>query len=140
MTMNQGTTPEPFRLMVADNFHCMDKDESYEQGTYPTLGAAIEAAQQIVEQHLLRGYAPGVTATELWDRYRHFGEDPYLAPHQSTRALSTPVFSAWTYAKQRCEEICAPTQLSLPFAPRPSAPTPASRAWVKRLIEKLQIG
>ena len=47
-------------------------------------------------------YKPAMTAEELYEAYTTFGDDPSIVP-----SLPDAQFSAWTYARQRCAEICA---------------------------------
>ena len=47
-------------------------------------------------------HRPGMTAEQLYDRYTDFGRDPFLRSDDP----KAPTFSAWTYAKQRCQETC----------------------------------
>jgi hypothetical protein len=43
-----------------------------------------------------------MSAEELWDSYKSFGEDPFI---QSVDVA--PVrFSAWDYARGRCADLC----------------------------------
>ena len=41
-------------------------------------------------------------AADLYSLYTTFGEDPYIIPDH--RAAS---FSAWEYARLRCDQLCA---------------------------------
>ena len=91
-----------YRVLVDDNYHYMDETERYELGVYPTLTAAIQAAQAIVDEFLLSALKPGLTAGELYDQYTFFGEDPFVAPPEGQPGA----FSAWDYARQRCEALC----------------------------------
>ena len=90
-----------FKVVVADNFHYMDSDEHYEHGSYDTLEAAIAAARGIVDACLASAYKPGMTAEQLYQQYVSFGDDPFIRG-----AEERVPFSAWTYAKARCDEIC----------------------------------
>ena len=56
---------------------------------------------KIVDGELLHVYKKGVSAAELYNSYTSFGEDPFIRPSPRSRR-----FSAWEYARQRCEEIC----------------------------------
>jgi hypothetical protein len=94
-----------FKVMVEDNFHYMDPDERYLLGEYETLEIAISACKSVVDSSLKHEYKPGMTADELFSRYKSFGEDPWVAGTQAQREEDVP-FSGWKYAKQRCEEIC----------------------------------
>jgi hypothetical protein len=91
-----------FTVHVADNFHFMDEDETYARGEYATWAEAVAAAGQIVDDCLAHLYRPGITAADLYDMYTSFGDDPCIRP-----APDGEQFSAWDYAKQRCNELCA---------------------------------
>ena len=91
-----------YRVLVDDNYHFMDESERYELGTYATLEAAIQAAQAVVDDFLLSALQPGQTAQELYVIYTGFGEDPFIASLEGKPGL----FSAWDYARARCEALC----------------------------------
>jgi hypothetical protein len=91
-----------FTVYVADNFHFMDDDETYTHGVFATWAEALTAARQIVDDSLSHHHRPGMTAEELYDTYTSFGDDPVIRP-----APDGEKFSAWDYAKQRCNELCA---------------------------------
>jgi hypothetical protein len=99
----------PFTVIVADNFHYMDESENYRLGDFDTLEEAMDASRRIVDEYLTSAYTPGMTAVALYDSYVNFGEDPYIL----SADIEGVIFSAWTYAKERCESICGPTD-SLP--------------------------
>ena len=90
--------------MVADNFHYGDEDEIDERATFESLQDAIESAKTIVDKYLHSALKPGMTAKELYDDYTSFGDDPFIRSPDRKGVL----FSAWTYAKARCEELCPP--------------------------------
>ena len=91
-----------FKVFVDDNFHYRDEEERYELGKFTTAEDAIRAAQRIVDEYLADAYRPGMTADVLFRSYTSFGEDPFIvAP--STEKVD---FSAWSYARQRCAELC----------------------------------
>ena len=50
-------------------------------------------------------YKPGMTASNLYSRYKMFGDDPWVSGPEDSG------FSAWTYAEARCEIICAGSDL-----------------------------
>jgi hypothetical protein len=91
-----------FVVEVADNFHYMDEGDTYKHGEFASWPEAVAAAQQIVDRYLVESYRPGVAAATLYDSYLTFGDDPFISPVPPGER-----FSAWDYAKQRCEEICA---------------------------------
>ena len=88
----------PFIVSVDDNFHYQDPDERYELGTFETEAEAVAAARFLVDSFLAAHYKPGMSAAELYKLYTGFGEDPFISGHP---------FSAWTYAKERCEAMCS---------------------------------
>ena len=97
-----------YKVLVDDNFHYMDESERYTLGEFPTLDAAIAASTKIVDEYLLSAYRPGVTAQELAHSYFTFGEDPFIVDTQdNTRGA---LFSAWDYARRRCDEMCMPVK------------------------------
>ncbi|HVT58990.1 MAG TPA: hypothetical protein VHR45_11375 [Thermoanaerobaculia bacterium] len=92
-----------YRIVVYDNFHYMDESESYERSeAHADCASAVAACQLIVDEFLLAGLKEGISADELFAQYTSFGEDPTIVPPGSECCE----FSAWTYAKQRCQELC----------------------------------
>jgi hypothetical protein len=91
-----------YEVMVDDNFHYMDESERYKDGEFADATGAIERCRKIVDDHLESAYKVGMSASELWDSYVSFGEDP------SVIGVDMPPvgFSAWDYAKERCLQIC----------------------------------
>lgn len=98
----------PFTVIVADNFHYMDEGENYRLGDFDTLEDAVDASRRIVDEYLTSAYIPGMAAVALYDSYVNFGEDPYILSPD----IKGVIFSAWTYARERCEAICGPTHTS----------------------------
>jgi hypothetical protein len=94
-----------YRVMVDDFFHYQDAEERRTEGTYETLAEALAACYRIVDRSLEEEYRPGITAAALYERYMSFGDDPFID------ALDGPsegvLFSAASYAKERCCVICA---------------------------------
>ena len=105
-----------YRVLIDDNYHYMDESERITHGDFETLEAAIEACKKIVNDCLAYSYEPGMTAAKLYESYSFFGEDPWILPIKDLSAAATEdpsapapgtvLFSAWTYAKQRCLEMC----------------------------------
>jgi hypothetical protein len=90
-----------YRVLVDDNYHYMDESERYTHGEFDTLEEALAACKRIVDEFLLANYKPGMTATELEQGYKMFGEDPWIAGGDPDVK-----FSAWDYATARAKEIC----------------------------------
>jgi hypothetical protein len=87
---------------VDDNFHYRDESERYEHGQFDTCESAIAACKRIVDEFLADAHKAGMTAGELWQRYAGFGDAPFIATTGPQCA-----FSAWDYARQRCDELGA---------------------------------
>lgn len=93
---------KPYEIWVRDNFHYMDASEQYSHGAWGTQEEAEAECRRMVEADLRHLYAPGMSSKELYEQYMSFGEDPNVVG--GTQA--EPRFSAWNYAKARCEVIC----------------------------------
>jgi hypothetical protein len=92
-----------YQVFVDENFHYMDEDERYCLGEFESLDAAVAKCREIVDAFLAANYKAGMTADQLYQQYTGFGEDPFI------RGGDEAGFSAWDYAKARCEEICGST-------------------------------
>jgi hypothetical protein len=90
---------EHYTVYVDDNFQYMDEDARTKHGTYESLEEALQACKAIVDACLMRGYEPGMSARQLYEGYVASGDDPFIVGPDAH-------FSAWTYAKQRCETLC----------------------------------
>jgi hypothetical protein len=93
-----------YRVMVDDNFHYMDSDARWEQGTYETVEEALAACRGIVDHSLAEKYTPGVSVEAMYDDYVCFGEDPFIVVLGGVDDRAK--FSAWSYAKERCRMMC----------------------------------
>jgi len=91
-----------FTVVVEENSHYQDDSHRYEHGEFDTLEAAIQAARKIVDEYLDTAYKPGMSSKQLFESYAMFGEDPFIRG-----AEELVPFSAWDYARKRCEEICS---------------------------------
>ena len=100
--MRSSDPARPFTVVIADNFHYMDESEKYEHGKFETLEDAIAASKRIVDEFLVSALQPGITADALYSQYTSFGDDPYII---GANEPGVP-FSAWSYAKARCSELC----------------------------------
>ena len=91
-------------VIVRDNFHYMDESEwtpspGYE---FDSFENAINYCKKIVNESLEECFKPNVSAEELFSMYTMFGDDPFAyAPNQQEQ----PEFSAWDYARIRCQEL-----------------------------------
>jgi hypothetical protein len=94
----------PYVVMVDGNFHYMDESECYRAGEFATAEEAVARCRQIVDNYLdhAQKIKENSTATALWQSYVMFGEGPFVVANGAE-----PVdFSAWGYARERCEERC----------------------------------
>jgi hypothetical protein len=93
--------PSKYLVYVDDNFHYMDESHRYMTGVYDDCQTAIEKCKEIVDGYLLSEYRQGISAQELLDKYKSFGDDPWISSSDETCR-----FSAWSYAAQRCRKLC----------------------------------
>jgi hypothetical protein len=91
--------------MVDDNFHYMDESERWELGVFASAEAALAACRRLVDRSLVESYKAGATASELFEHYKSFGDDPFIVALDDAPRLK---FSAWTYAQERAAELSAP--------------------------------
>jgi hypothetical protein len=93
-----------YKVLIDDNYHFMDESERIQHGVFDTADEAIAACKLIVDE-CLEPIQPGITAAALYEQYKGFGDDPFILPVDPDEA---PVsFSAWAYAKERCEALGA---------------------------------
>lgn len=90
-----------YTVLVDDNFHYMDESHRYAHGEYETKDEAIAAAKSIVDAFLADAYEPGMPTDKLIATYVLFGDDPFISCDEPG-----VLFSARTYARERCAEIC----------------------------------
>ena len=89
----------PYVVMVDDNYHYGDEDERYQAGVYATAEEAVARCKKIVDGSLEE--CSGDTADAIYKQYTSFGDDAFVV----ARDAPPVTFSAWDYAKQRCEEL-----------------------------------
>ena len=92
-----------YTVMVDENGHYRDERERYEHGTFASYDEALAACRQIVDDFLALQHRPGMAAADLYSLYTTFGEDPSTVPDRPGAR-----FSAWEYARRRCNELCTP--------------------------------
>jgi hypothetical protein len=86
-------------VYVDDNFHYMDESERYKLGDFDDCRSAIAACKRIVDE-FLNACDPKIGAGEMFKQYTGYGEDPWVSSNDSECK-----FSAWEYAKERCQEL-----------------------------------
>jgi hypothetical protein len=92
-----------FTVRVDDNFHHQDESERTTLGEFATWDEAVAASKKLVDDFLVASFKPGMPAGDLYRDYTSHGEDPFIL---GERPASADDFSAWGYAKTRCEELC----------------------------------
>lgn len=93
-----------YRVLVNENSRYMDESARSDQGIYPSADHAIAACKAMVDDELNTMHRPGMTGKELYQLYIGFGPDPFVVPLNPNDPEIE--FSAWSYAKQRCKELC----------------------------------
>lgn len=83
----------PYEIRVYDNFHYMDRDESYLLGPFATAEEALRKAKEIVCDFFSEAAREHRTVEGLLSHYRSFGEDPAILGEPEIS------FSAWDYAE-----------------------------------------
>ena len=110
----ENTNPKTrFEVLVDDNFDFYDESKRYKYGEYDTYEEAVKVCKEIVDRDLLHGYKEGESAAELYSSYTSGGEDPFIRPNSRGQR-----FSAWEYAKLRCDAICYNKETSNPDIPK----------------------
>lgn len=92
-----------YSVYVDDNWHYMNESERYLLGKFETLEEAIAAAKRLVDNFLFGQFESGMSPGMLSLAYASFGKDPFVV---GVAGDAVP-FSARTYARQRCDEICS---------------------------------
>ena len=91
-----------YKVVVADNYHYMDESAHYVLGIYDSGEEAVAAAKAIVDEFIDDAVKRGADLKGLYQGYVGFGEDPFIVPLGKSPPVS---FSAWDYAKERCEAL-----------------------------------
>jgi hypothetical protein len=102
-----------YKVLVDDNFHHQDEEERWTQGVYATRDEALSVCRGLVDQFLNAEYKPGMSAETLYGQYTSFGNDPFIMVLDGDGGGDdAAAFSAWDYAKTRCQALCggAPTR------------------------------
>ena len=94
-----------YKVLVNDNAHYMDESERYEHGIFASADEAVAACKKIVDDDLDSMWRQGMTAAALYRLYVSFGPDPFAVPINPDNPSID--FSAWTYAKKRCQDLAS---------------------------------
>jgi len=102
-----GSRRKMTKVFVDEHFHYQDEEHRYEHGEFDNPDEAVAVCKQIVDRSLepMLKANPDIAADALFQIYAMFGEDPFVVPAHA--------FSAWDYAKERCEELTQAPPTSL---------------------------
>jgi hypothetical protein len=90
-------------VCVDDNYHSGDENERYKLGEFDSREEALAACKAKVEEYFERIEKGKYGFQELWDGYKMYGEDPFITNDDDNETH----FSAWEYARLRCQEHAA---------------------------------
>jgi hypothetical protein len=90
-----------YSVYVDDNFHYQDEADRYKLGDFPTYNEAVTACKNMVDQFLKENSSAEKSAKERYEHYTSFGPDPHVMTDDPV--VGRPAFSAWDYARERCE-------------------------------------
>ena len=92
-----------YKVLVYDNTCYGDESERIDYGVFATADEAIAQSKKIIDHDLKAMWKQGTSAADLYQLYICWGPDPVVVPLDP----SDPevAFSAWPYAKERCQEI-----------------------------------
>lgn len=90
-----------YQIILHENGRYMDDEGRYDGPAFASQEEAIAAAKAMVDDDLRSLKQPEMAADELFSSYTMFGVEP-----QIVSAGGDVNFSAWAYAKTRCEELC----------------------------------
>lgn len=90
-----------FRVYVDDNYHYMDQDEQWILGVFDTEADAVAAAKSLVTKSVTSMHESGMSAGEVFARYKMFGDDPFIVGEGHDRRS----FHAWDFAQSESNRL-----------------------------------
>ena len=87
-------------VFVDDNFHHMDESHRYKLGEYDSCSQAMNECMKIVDEFIDKAYNDKISYQDLYSGYTMYGEDPFIITDDGDCR-----FSAWDYAKKRCQAL-----------------------------------
>lgn len=88
-----------YKVIIDDNFHFMDENESYGSGTFSTYEEAVAKCKDIINEFLESAILPADTAEGLYMTYVMYGETPHIT------GSNLGNFSSNDYARLKCSEL-----------------------------------
>lgn len=101
-----------YTVMVDDNFHFMDEDERWTDGTYDRLDEALHKCMEMVGQFMLEQDYTKMKPDDLFQSYTSFGDDPFIIGPMTVK------FSAWDYAEMLSSYLAGKPATEGPTAER----------------------
>jgi hypothetical protein len=77
-------------------------------GEYAALEDAVTAAKRVIDEFLVREFAPGMPPAQLFARYQSVGEVPIIFRDDDDKTLNVSYFNHFEYALARCADLAAP--------------------------------
>jgi hypothetical protein len=99
---NLANSGHTYSVYVDDNYHYMDEEARYKLADFATLAEAVAACKRIIDEFVQNEVSLDLTAEERYGQYTGFGPDPFIVTDDPD--AGHPSFSAWSYAKERCQE------------------------------------
>src|ERR1035437_7528019 len=90
-----------YSVYVDDNYDLPPDDGRYKLGDFATLDEAVAACKRKVDEFLKVHASLDKTAEERYETYTQAGPDPFIVTDDP--AARGRAFSAWDYAKERCQ-------------------------------------
>jgi hypothetical protein len=91
-----------YSVFVDDNFSLPPDEQRYKLGDFATFEEAVAACKRLVDGFLKVEVSLDEAPAERYEAYTHLGPDPFIVTDDP--AALNPPFSAWSYAKGRCQE------------------------------------
>jgi len=92
---------DKYKVNVDDNYHYMDKNERYAEGSYDSLEEAINKCRELTIKSLEHFYEAGITPEKLSAQWAMFGKDPYIVGADGPVPFSARKF----ITTELCQEI-----------------------------------
>ena len=87
-------------VFVDDTFHRMNESHRYKLGEYDSCNKVMNECMKIVDEFIDKAYDEKISYQDLYRGYTMYGEDPFILSEEQTYE-----FSAWSYAKKRCQAL-----------------------------------
>jgi hypothetical protein len=93
----------PYLLVVGGRYDPLSSERPYDSGDFQSQDEALAAARKIIQRSLLECWCSGMSTQALFERYRGFGEFPYIL---SQDEMDPAHFDPMVYALLQAWSIC----------------------------------